>query len=693
MSSVPASPAPLGLEEDFLVTVFHVARIGICLVDEGGRLLQVNPAFCDLVGYPAEELMGRHWTFAATDDFLPEAQRFYDALLRNSPRVPEEWRIRRRDGSLLDALVSFRSIERKEGSRCVVVTFTDITARKRAEARIRELNRDLEVSRAQQMGRHRQVLLELAQLDKSDFPSALGTILRGSAAGLGVARANYWRLSPDQSAIVCEMSWDAAGQCPIPGEVGKRWVERNYPSYFAAIRANRCVVAHDALNDPATAEFSATLLAPHGIGAMLDVGVWQQGRMVGVLCHEHLGPAREWTPEEVDFANAVGNMIALALEASERRALQESLRQTLTERETILRSTLVGISFSIGRRHRWVNETFAGMLGYRPEELIGQSSLIHFPDRHDWEEFGRTAYPILAGGEPYSGEVRMKRKDGRLIHCQLYGRAMDPLDLERGAIWTFIDITERKRAEEEVRKTLEKERELNDLKSRFVSMTSHEFRTPLATILSSAELLKDYGERLPASEKTELLGLIKSAVGRMTGMLDDVLTLGKAEAERLEYNPGPLDIEPFCTALLDEIRRSDRDGHHFEFRRSGAGGPRLLDGKLLQHVLANLLDNAAKYSPPGSTIRLGVEAGPQATEFEVEDQGIGIPPEDLGRLFETFHRGRNVRNVSGTGLGLAIVKKFVDLHGGTIRVNSEVGRGTRFTVAIPRQEEGEWRAS
>jgi signal transduction histidine kinase len=213
-------------------------------------------------------------------------------------------------------------------------------------------------------------------------------------------------------------------------------------------------------------------------------------------------------------------------------------------------------------------------------------------------------------------------------------------------------------------------------------MTSHEFRTPLATILSSAELLEHYGARLPPEDQKDLFHSVRTAVERMTKMLDNVLTIGRAEAQMLEFNPAPTDLPGFCEGLAAEMRLAAGGGHRLEYSYEGARHPVAVDEKLLRHVLVNLISNAIKYSPQGGPVEFRVRHEAGEATFEVADRGIGIPPEDQPRLFETFHRARNVGNIVGTGLGLAIVRKSLDLHGGTIRFESAPGHGTRFHVAI-----------
>jgi len=224
---------------------------------------------------------------------------------------------------------------------------------------------------------------------------------------------------------------------------------------------------------------------------------------------------------------------------------------------------------------------------------------------------------------------------------------------------------------------------LSELKSRFVSMTSHEFRTPLAGIMSSIELLSDYGERLDAGERAELADVIKSSVRRMTQMLDQVLLIGRSDAGRLEFRPQPLELKSLVMQVIDEVRSLERQQAVIDLDWRVQGERRSLDERLIRHILSNLLTNAVKYSPQGKPVQLVIASSPQQVVFTVTDHGIGIPPEDRPLLFQSFHRGRNVGGISGTGLGLAIVKKAVELHGGTIQVESNLGKGSRFRVFIP----------
>jgi len=248
------------------------------------------------------------------------------------------------------------------------------------------------------------------------------------------------------------------------------------------------------------------------------------------------------------------------------------------------------------------------------------------------------------------------------------------------------DLTERKRAEEDTRAALRRQAELLELRSRFVAMASHEFRTPLTAILSSVELMRHYADRLGPGEQEQLLVGVEHGVQRMTHLLDRVLVVGKADAQRLEFAPKPLDLAEVCRDVLKEAR-TQHDNSTCEVLTHFDPEPGLgrWDEHLLRHILGNLVGNAFKYSPQGGKIRFGYRMDDTQVVFTVADQGIGIPEEDLEHLFESFHRSKNVGDIPGTGLGLSIVRSSVELHGGHIEVDSTQGEGTCFTVTLPLQ--------
>lgn len=246
---------------------------------------------------------------------------------------------------------------------------------------------------------------------------------------------------------------------------------------------------------------------------------------------------------------------------------------------------------------------------------------------------------------------------------------------------SLVDVTERIQMEIGLREALARQKELTDLKSRIVTTISHEFRTPLATIQSTFDNLRYYAERMTDQQKTARMDKIHHQIQHMTGLLEDVLTLGRFDAGAVEFKPEPLDLTELVGEIVEDVRLA-WPRHHLQFRHNGTEQV-TADKKLIWQLLSNLLNNAGKYSPEASTIVLDMVAQQESVLFRIKDEGIGIPEKDLPHLFEAFYRAGNVGTIAGTGLGLSIVKHAVDLHAGTIAVESTVGSGTTFTVAVP----------
>jgi two-component system, sensor histidine kinase and response regulator len=240
----------------------------------------------------------------------------------------------------------------------------------------------------------------------------------------------------------------------------------------------------------------------------------------------------------------------------------------------------------------------------------------------------------------------------------------------------------------ELRQALETEKELNQLKSRFITMASHEFRTPLAIISSSSGILQKFSDRLSPEKKQTHLQTIQKTIKHITQILDDVLMINRTEGDYIKLQIEPLDMISFCQHLKEEIELSNTP-YKIEFfvdleeEISNNSLVMQFDKKLVQQILTNLLINAIKYSPDHNLVKLSLTKANNQLLFKISDSGIGIPEIDQANLFAFFHRASNVGTISGTGLGLSIVKKCVDLHQGKITFNSQVGKGTIFTVSIP----------
>ncbi len=411
----------------------------------------------------------------------------------------------------------------------------------------------------------------------------------------------------------------------------------------------------------------------------LGVPMQIRGNIGGVLAVQGYEPGIEHSASDAGILSFVANHVSSAIERYQ--ALDE-LRKSEERYRTVIEKVGVGVVVVQDGRMVFANPSLVRIVDHPLDYLLSQpfSATVHpddasiMIDRHQRRLRGETV-------EPFYG-FRIITQHGEVRSLELSAVKIEWA--KRDATLMFVvDATARLAAEMEQRIALKKQSELNDMKARFISVASHEFRTPLAIILSSAELVKYYGDRLPADEKSEIIATIEASVQRMTRMLDRVLLLGKAEAHMLEFQPKPIELVGLCQRLVEEARAQAPQALCqvvTMFPENSVTG--VFDEKLLRHIFGNLLSNAIKYSPQGGQVSFQVSESKGQIEFRVSDQGIGIPPNEISHLFEPFHRASNVGDIQGTGLGLAVVKNSVELHGGTLTVHANPGAGTCFVVRI-----------
>ncbi|WP_216351233.1 PAS domain S-box protein [Leptolyngbya sp. 'hensonii'] len=380
--------------------------------------------------------------------------------------------------------------------------------------------------------------------------------------------------------------------------------------------------------------------------------------------------------------------IAVQRDTTGRKQVEQALRQSEERFRSLIENALdiIMILDPEGTIH-YVSPSAEKVLGYPAATLVGRT-LLELVHPEDWVTTNSLMQACLRqrGQQTHLTcpiESRYRHQDSSWRMMEAIAQAYTDSTAILRIIVTARDITERKRLDE-VRLALEREKELSALKTRFFSMASHEFRTPLSTALAAAQLLETCQDEWNHSEKRlRNLHRIQDSVRNMVQLLDDILTINRAETGKLEFNPQLLDVERYCRQFVEEMQLSAGGQYSLTVTCQGSSTPAYLDSKLLRSILSNLLSNAIKYSPQGGMIGLTLEFEPAQVLLQVIDQGIGIPIDDQKRLFEPFYRGKNVRTIPGTGLGLVVVKKCVDLHQGTIQVMSEVGRGTTCLVTLP----------
>jgi len=443
-----------------------------------------------------------------------------------------------------------------------------------------------------------------------------------------------------------------------------------------------------------------TTHATSAVGAAIRV----HGQVIGFLdlTSAQLG---FFTAQHAERLEAFANQAAIALEKAELynelRRLAAELGRRVEQRtaelhaakehlETVFNSSTDAIAI-VGRDGliRETNPSFFDLLGYQYSHDLGQS-IVALAAPGSVEPLTEALSAVIGEAKPMQIELVAQNQDGTQFDAELVlSPIIGPDNQAEEIICNVRDITPRKQVEIALRQTAQKERELGELRSRFLSMASHDFRTPLTVILAAADLLELHSDQLTAELRLKYLNNIHVGVSRMTELLDDILTFNQGEEGRLEFKPTLIDLQVLCREMVEYAQTADGKAHDFVFSSKGHCSDAFVDERLLRQILVNLLSNAAKYSPKGTAVTFDLSCEPGQAVLVVKDHGIGIPEKDQTGLFEPFHRAANARSVRGTGLGLAIVKRALDLHGGTIHFESKVGIGTTFTVVIPTSQEAQ----
>jgi len=523
----------------------------------------------------------------------------------------------------------------------------------------------------------------LNRLNVGVFRSTLdGYLLEGNAAFLRLLAVSS--LQEAQTLDLPELLWQA--DVELQGSVSEREVQ------LRRADGNRLWIL---LNQT----ISTTEAEPVLEGLIEDISDRKRAEETLQRANEELESRVAERTQELRQANE-----QLLKEIREREQAQEVLRESEERYRQLVELCPEAIFIQCDEQFVFINSATVKLYGAtNREELLGKSVLdvVH----PDYQELVKEQIRELREGQPVELiEQKAVRFDGTVIDVEV--AAAPFIYQEKPAAQVVVrDISDRKKAEAELRKALETERELSSLKSRIITTISHEYRTPLTTILSSAELLESYGEKVTQERKLIHLRRIQNSSKHLTDLVSDVLFISQAEADKLKFNPAPLNLEQFCKELVEEIRSASQNqrrankitessdgqgsseraipGELITFTSQGNCSNLCLDERLIRQSLTNLLSNAIKYSPQESTVRFDLECRESVAVFSIQDKGIGIPAEDLPKLFESFHRASNVGTIPGTGLGLAIVKKCVDLHGGQITVDSVLSVGTTFVVTLP----------
>ena len=655
--------------EERFSKAFLASPVGIGIVTVDGRFLDVNEQFLTFTAYTREEIIGQ---------LLPGLTIWSDPqglmyLIREQIAARNvEITCHTHTGETRELLVSSEAIE-VDGEPCMLLLFHDITIRKQAQNELKALydavsylfNADSLLSLGNQIVQA--VVKEIGHVD-------CGLLLVDKAQNqmLRLARAGERHVE-----TAAPLFLDGAGLIP------------------EAIRTGKFVYAPDVHNDPkylannpsTQSEYVIPLKTVNGIHGALDLqsveknAFSERDQRILLAFAERAAAAIE----TMQLYEAISNHAnELESRVAERTAELQRVKEHI---EAIIDNSSDAILvISPEGKIEQINQAFSQLFGYDDAEVYGQL-LESFTTPDQKEMLTNAIRAVARSQQPTRIDCIIQRRDGTVFNAEMaFSAVTEDGDRIPNVICNLRDVTESKRVEQGLREALEKERELNLLKSRFVSMVSHEFRTPLSSIQSSAELVHLYSSRMTDERKGEHLLRIEMQVKHLTVLLDEILSYSKAQTIGLEFNPVPIEIEPFLLELVAALQMNAPHRQIDVSLDTKLCRVVLLDSKLISQIINNLLSNALKYTPEDKGVELAMMCDPEKVTFRISDPGIGIPEQDQKRLFEAFHRASNVGGIPGTGLGLAIVKQAVDAHQGSIRVESEVGKGTSFIVIIPHEQ-------
>ena len=370
-------------------------------------------------------------------------------------------------------------------------------------------------------------------------------------------------------------------------------------------------------------------------------------------------------------------------------SVQRQSEQEIRKLNRAIETTETGILLSDFKGTiSYVNPGLMNIYGFKSNEHIVGRSIFSLTSAEGAKILKEAIITKLMSGNNWKGEIELRKANGKFFPAEAICSVVhDDKNKPLYVVANFYDITERKNAEIEVKNSLIKERELSVMKTKFVSMVSHEFRTPLAAILSSSDLIEMYWEKFTDEKRMSLLKKIKNSVHNLIEIISDVTEINKVDSGKAVVNLEQLEIIQLINNIIDEVAQAYPTRPKIDFSTETTSLYLLSDKKLLRQIFINLISNAVKYTPADKNVYISFEEQPELIIFRVEDQGIGIPEEDFSTLFEPFMRSKNIGKIKGTGLGLPILKRAVELLGGRIDFASKLNIGSAFNVYLPIQVE------
>lgn len=650
-------------------SLFHHASIGIVITGSDGEIVSVNPHALRLFQYEMPELAGKNINALIPERFHAAHLQHHQQYLAN-PVTTSMCRGRevlaiKKDRTEFAAEIQLAHFKHK-GNPITAAFITDISDRKNAEDRLVEKEQHMRLFIA-----HTAAAIAMFDEEMRYMMVSNRWLKDYNLEGRDLTGISQYDLFPDISP-----QWKDLYKRGLAGEELHCEEDFFYRS-DGAINWIRW-------------ELYPWFRSDQSVGGIIifteDITERKQGQLKLLQLNQEL-------EQRVAEKTATLNETLQKLEASE-KALKKH-----AEYQDLLFNNIAAIIISIDADGiiKTMNKQAEKELGYTQAELAGKFTplIFHDPDsvqqaaEKKAKQTGRKVVPDfhifldqLKAGKSYEEERMFMRKNGTRFPVRVSANALlDEQNRFIGGVAVARNIEDQKKQEKQLLESLSHERELNELKSRFITMASHEFRTPLSTVLSSAYLIEKYTAQEDQHKRQKHLQRIVTSVNMLSDILNDFLSVGKIEEGRIQVRPAWFSIREEISSLAAQLKNNLKKNQKILYQHSGADQV-YLDPSMLRHIVMNLVSNASKFSPEGRAIDIRTVCEKNTVTLSVKDKGIGIPKEDQKHLMERFFRAGNVTNIQGTGLGLHIVAKYAELMNGTVQCISELEKGTEFIITF-----------
>lgn len=650
---------------------------GILLHDKG-LILDVNHVLAKMTGYEVEELIGKNGFDLVTLD----SQELIRKKILSGSEKPYKVTAIRKDGSIFPAEIQAKIIS-NASQNMRVAAIRDITERNKVEAKLQK--------RENLLRKQSKTLVELASSTafiEGNLIESVREITRAAAITLNIEKVGVWLYNKDNSQLESINLYNSKLKSHSKSSV---LIKDDYPNYFTALEEGICFTKNF-IESSISQELSQFYLSEFDIKSVLNVPIWLRGKVVGIVCHvysiDDISSCRQWSLEEKNFASSIADFVTLAIEANERKAAQNALKQSEAQFKAIFERSSMGICLvDIKGKIVDINPALCEILKFDYHQLIHKSFANYICFQNGDVELYKQL--MLGKVERLEIERQLLHKDGGKIWSHL---SISLIVHANGKPKYFLaiveDISERKKTELQLRESKEAAEVGSRAKSEFLATMSHELRTPLNAIMGLSQLLQQEIIGSINDKQKEYIDCIYSSGVHLLELINDILDLSKVEAGKEELSLFPLQIEDLCNYVISTIRETaEEKGLELAYSIDKKAKTCIADERRIKQMLLNLLTNAIKFTSEGK-ISLQVKKLPQGVAFRVSDTGIGIKPHQFQYLFEPFKQldSQLNRQYEGTGLGLALTRKLARLHGGDVTVESTSGKGSRFTLFLPDSE-------